>query len=229
VSIGFVVLYLYTRGVQPEDIHPKLLTALVPIATVDIIRHQWNAFNELYIKVCGALMRENEVHDRYNGVIWYLLGAWVAMSFFPKDIGAISILLLSWSDTAASTVGRRWGRFTPRIRHGKSVAGTAAAFVVGVLTSILWWGYFVPSYFGFEEDMQYQGSLGLPNSIHGVLDTTETPISRVTGWQALVVVSIWSGIAASASEAVDIFNFDDNATIPILSGLALWAFLRLFE
>lgn len=43
----------------------------------------------------GALMRETE-YDGWNGVIWYLLGAWIVLWFFPKDVGVMGVLLLSW-------------------------------------------------------------------------------------------------------------------------------------
>lgn len=84
-------------------------------------------------------MRESEVHG-YNGTIYYLLGTWIVMRFFPKDIAVMSIMLLSWCDTAASTFGRLWGRYTPRIRKGKSLAGSIAAMLVGVVTAAWFWG-----------------------------------------------------------------------------------------
>ncbi|KAI4136512.1 MAG: hypothetical protein L6R39_007755, partial [Caloplaca ligustica] len=68
VSIGFFTLNLYSRGISQHSIHPWLLGALVPIASVDYLRHTFPAFNRLYIRVLGALMRESEV-EGYNGVI----------------------------------------------------------------------------------------------------------------------------------------------------------------
>ncbi|KAK5110089.1 Diacylglycerol kinase, partial [Cryomyces antarcticus] len=114
VSIGFLALYLYRRGTQPSSIHPVLLTLLIPISATDLLRHHSPRFNRFYIRCLGALMRESEV-DGWNGVIWYLLGAFTALRLFPKDVGTLAILLLSWCDTAASTFGRLWGRYTPRV------------------------------------------------------------------------------------------------------------------
>ena len=86
------------------------------------------------------MMRESEV-DGWNGVISYLLGAWIVLRFCPKDVGVVSVLLLSWCDTAASTFGRLWGHRTWRVRKGKSLAGTIAACVTGVLTAAFFWGF----------------------------------------------------------------------------------------
>lgn len=113
VSIGFFTLSLYRSGLQPSSITPYLMTALIPIATVDYLRHAYPALNRFYVRYLGAFMRETE-YEGWNGVIWYLLGAWLVLGFFPKDVGVMGVLLLSWCDTAASTVGRAWGRYTPR-------------------------------------------------------------------------------------------------------------------
>ena len=170
-------------------------------------------------------MRESEV-DGYNGVIWYLLGAWTVLRFFPKDVGPMSVLLLSWCDTAASTVGRLYGRYTPRIRKGKSLAGSAAAMVVGVLTAGMFYGWAVPK-FGYNEGFMFTGTLTLPEMLREPLKLTSEQAS-VGGWVALSIVSLWSGFIASASEVVDIFGWDDNVTIPVLSGLGLWGSFKVF-
>jgi diacylglycerol kinase (CTP) len=173
-------------------------------------------------------MRESEVNEKYNGVIWYLLGAWFSLKFFPKDVSTMSILLLSWCDTAASTIGRLWGRYTPRIRKGKSLAGSAAAALVGVATSVIFYGVMVPRNFGYEEDFMYSGNLGLPEVTKRSLGLVAKGQGAIGGWLALGAMSLWSGLVASASEVVDIFGLDDNLTIPILSGLGLCGFLTVF-
>ena len=225
VSIGFFTLYLYTQNVQTSSIHPWLLGALIPIASVDFLRHRYAEFNKIYVKCLGALMRESEVHDRYNGVIWYLLGVWIALRWFPKDVGVMSVLLLSWCDTAASTFGRLYGRYTPRIRKSKSLAGSAAAALVGVLTAAAWYGLITPAYWGYEESFEFTGTLQLPRPVSQALGL---PVAAVGGWVALGIMSVWGGICASASELVDIWDIDDNLTIPVLSGLGLWGFLKIF-
>ncbi|CAD6578719.1 MAG: hypothetical protein ASARMPRED_008815 [Alectoria sarmentosa] len=226
VSIGFFTLHLYTRGTSAASIHPWLLGALIPIASADYARHTFPAFNRFYIRVLGALMRESEV-DGYNGVIWYLLGAWTVLRFFPKDVGVMSILLLSWCDTAASTFGRLWGRYTPRLRRGKSLAGSAAAAIVGAITAVVFWGWAVPAYGYTDEGFMFKGQLEFPGALKDAVGLKNGQ-GVVGGWVALGIVSVWSGLIASASEVVDLFGWDDNVTIPVLSGLGLWGFFKAF-
>lgn len=173
-------------------------------------------------------MRESEVNEKYNGVIWYLLGAGVALRFFPKDIGALSILLLSWCDTAASTIGRLYGQYTPRIRRGKSLAGSTAAAVVGVAAAGLFYGVLVPRYFGFEDTFMFKSTLTLPEAAKQSFGLTGSGRGIIGGWLALGVIGLWSGLVASASEVVDLWGLDDNLTIPVLSGIGLWGFLKIF-
>lgn len=231
VSIGFLTLYLYLNGTQPDAIHPVLLSMLIPIFSVDFLRMRWPALNSFYIRYLGALMRESEAHDHYNGVISYLAGAWAVMRFCQKDVAVMSILLLSWCDTAASTFGRLWGKYTPRIRKGKSLAGTLAAFVVGVVAAVAFWGAIAPTvpeawnqgenYFAFD------GSLTLHPWIREQLQWSKSQ-STLHGPLALAVAAFGSGLIACSSEAIDIFGLDDNLTIPLLSGAALSVFFWAF-
>jgi diacylglycerol kinase (CTP) len=213
-----VVLYLYRNGHQPSSITPPLAAALLPIASADLLRFYSPAFNALYIRLLGALMRESEV-AAWNGVVWYLVGSITVLSVFPKDVATLSILLLSWCDTAASTVGRAWGRYTPRIRRGKSVAGSLASFVVGAVTAAAFWGWVVPSTPRWSDDpvnaVMWNGELGVCG------------VSVVGGW-ALAVVSFVTGVIASASEAMDVFGLDDNVVIPVVSAVGIWGVLKAF-
>ncbi|KAJ5492891.1 CTP-dependent diacylglycerol kinase 1 [Penicillium diatomitis] len=233
VSIGFVTLHLYRSGVQTSQITPVLFTALVPIAATDFLRHRSEKINQLYIRCVGALMRETEVSG-YNGVIWYLLGAYVVLRFFPKDVGVMGVLLLSWCDTAASTFGRLWGRHTPQLRRGKSLAGTLAAWLVGVVTAAGFWGWFVPSVGSFPDDppdaFMFTGRLNLlPDCVRGLLGwEAGSAATTITGTLALGVMSAVSGVVAAGSELIDLWGWDDNLTIPVLSGVGLWGFLKVF-
>jgi diacylglycerol kinase (CTP) len=230
VSIGFLVYWLYVTGTQASSVTPWLMGALIPIATTDYLRHTFPSLNGTYVRLLGAFMRESE-YAGYNGVIFYLLGAWIVLYFFPKDVGVVSVMLLSWCDTAASTFGRLYGKYTPRIRRGKSLAGSLAAFLVGVLTAGWFWGWLTPRtpfFPGNEENpFMFNGYLRLPAYVRNLLGWSEAQ-ATVGGVLALGVMSLWSGLVAAGSEVVDIFGWDDNLTIPVLSGIGIWGFLKVF-
>lgn len=227
-SIGFLVLWLYVSGTQTASVCPWLMALLLPIATVDYIRHSNESFNRFYVRYMGAFMRESEFAG-WNGVIFYLLGAWIVLYSFPKDVGTMGVLLLSWCDTAASTFGRLYGRYTPRIRRGKSLAGSLAAFIVGVVTSGVFWGWLAPTVGPMpgDENFMFKGTLSLPQAVASAVGLTGAQ-ATVSGGVALAIMGAWSGLAAAASEVVDIFGWDDNLTIPVLSGVGIWGFLKVF-
>jgi len=219
VSIGFLVLHLYRTGVQPVAITPILGYALIPIVSADALRFISPPFNWLYIRVLGALMRETEFSG-WNGVIWYLIGTWTVLTVFPKDIATLSILFLSWCDTAASTFGRLYGRYTPKIRRGKSLAGSLAAFIVGSATTLYFYSKVIPETPTWPDDpvsaLSYSGILEIPS------------IGKIGGWPALGIVSLVSGLIGSISELTDVFGLDDNVVIPIVSAAGILGFFKLF-
>jgi diacylglycerol kinase (CTP) len=73
----------------------------------------------------------------------------------------------------------------------------------------------------------FTGTLRLPGAVANLVGLSEEQ-ATITGAVALGVMSLWSGFVAAASEVVDIFGWDDNLTIPVLSGAGIWAFLKIF-
>lgn len=208
-SIGFITLYLYTTGINYKNVRKPLIIAFVNIFILDLIRLRWPFFNKMYCRCVGALMRKKEIHT-YNGVLWYLLGLIFSFSFFSKDVTLVSLFLLSWSDTAASTIGRRYGYLTPKIARNKSLAGSLAAFAVGFATCLMFYGYFVPKY----------AYLDSPGKIMWSAET-----SRLS----LINLSWLGGLVAALSEGIDLFNWDDNFTIPVLSSIFLHCVIYIFQ
>ncbi|CDK27070.1 unnamed protein product [Kuraishia capsulata CBS 1993] len=207
VSIGFITLYLYTQGIQIQRLVVPLFAGFFGVSALDLIRFRSKRFNDLYCAAVGFLMREKEVNS-YNGVIWYLLGLALVFVSQKKDVAVMSVLLLSWSDTAASTFGRAFGHLTPKVVGNKSLAGSTAAAITGVLASYLFYGYFIPHYpqVNVNVDLGYVPAKNLLN-IH--------------------VFSLLAGLIAAVSESIDLFGWDDNFTIPVLSGGFFWVVLKL--
>lgn len=69
-------------------------------------------------------------------------------------------MILSWADTAASVIGRKYGKYTPKLpsppfAKRKSLAGTTGAFLFGGLSAYLFFTYATP--FGSENDLTWLG------------------------------------------------------------------------
>ena len=159
--------YLYAGEGDPNKVTVALWSALCIIYPADVLRFRSRRFARLYESLLGFLMRESEkvrVHlpliiptrltgsqsqTSVNGVIWYILGVNFVLTFYPLDIATVSVFILSWADTAASTIGRMYGRYTPKLPSRlfglplaprKSVAGFLAASATGAAIAVGFWG-----------------------------------------------------------------------------------------
>jgi diacylglycerol kinase (CTP) len=229
-SIGLYTSWLYATGVQTHHFALYLLTALVPILSADFLRHNFEWFNRLYVNLLGFMMRESE-YKSYNGVVWFIVGSSLICWFLPKDVAVMSVICLAWCDTAASTFGRAFGKYTPKVSKNKSLAGTLAAGIVGFAAAIYFWGYLRQNYGPFPDDLpnaykfKYRLELPLAMKFYFKLHSTG---GYVEGTPALIILSLWTGFVGAAAEAVDLWGLDDNLTIPILSGAGIYTFLSIF-
>ncbi|KAI7904727.1 uncharacterized protein BX663DRAFT_541705 [Cokeromyces recurvatus] len=197
-SIGFIVLYLYLNGTDTRDVYPFLTVFLCIVLTGELLRFSFDWFNDIYCYILGPLMRSSEVNT-INGVVYYLLGCIIVLYWFPRDIAALSIIYLSWTDPTASICGKLWGKYTWKYKSGKSLAGSLGAAITGCLVT---WIYYHLS----------------PSSAFALSYRTLT--SPVPLW----LMSIYGGLVASFSEGVSdcLYKLDDNFTIPVMSAILLW-------
>ena len=207
-SIALVTIWLYVHGVQLNQVTPVLTQMLVSIGTIEFCRLTWPAVNDLYIKVVGPLMRESEKQGQINGVIWYLVGLIFVFTFFTKDIAVLSVLLLSWADLSASTVGRAFGSKTPKLVGSKSLAGSLAAFACGVAVTWLNYAVLMPRYSQYNDPK----------------DILWTPESSTL---SLGTLSVLVGFVAAIAELFPII--DDNLSIPIVSACTISPLIKAFS
>lgn len=212
-SIGFIVLTLYVSKTDLKVIVRNLSYFLGVVVTADVIRLNLSSFESLYEKVLGFLMRESE-KTKVNGVVWYLVGVLFCLHFLPEDIACVSIMILSWADTAASVFGRLFGQYTPPLPSPpfaarKSLAGTLAASTVATLTAVLFWATPIAQ-LGRRTPIATEGRNSIPLSL----------------------LCIGSGIVAGVAEGLELGGVDDNLSLPILSAIGIkavvWAWNYFF-
>ena len=73
----------------------------------------------------------------------------------------------------------------------------------------------------------FQGRLALPVQVTKFLGWKDDA-GVVGGKLALGVMSVVTGLIASCSELIDLFGWDDNLTIPLLSSMGMYGVLKVF-
>ncbi|KAJ3566192.1 hypothetical protein NP233_g7151 [Leucocoprinus birnbaumii] len=209
-SIGFFTLYLYITESSVSRVTLVLWSSLCIIVPADLLRLRSPSFERLYERVLGFLMRESEKSST-NGVIWYILGVNFALQFYPRDVATVAILILSWADTAASTIGRLYGPSSPRlpshlcIPHPKlpiikiplaprkSYAGFIAASLTGAMIAVGFWAWIAP--------MRFNGREVSWDFVRGV--TSAGAEGRaLSEWWGLGVIGVVAGLVSGVAEAM---------------------------
>jgi diacylglycerol kinase (CTP) len=124
---------------------------------------------------------------------------------------------LSWADTAASTFGRLWGRYTPPLPRRlpllglpfaprKSLAGFIAACITGALVAIGFWGLMAP--LGApDQHLSWTWKEGfrmmLSPSIEAVAEQIGVKgVVNTGGWVGLAIIGLFAGLVSGVAEAL---------------------------
>ncbi|KIM77639.1 hypothetical protein PILCRDRAFT_825231 [Piloderma croceum F 1598] len=253
-SIGFITLTFY---LNPQTSAPPVIkclsSALLLIVPCDYLRLRWpgpgSSFARAYERCVGFLMRDSE-KTTTNGVIWYILGVNFALLVYPLDIAVVAILILSWADTAASTIGRLYGPSTPPLppqtpilrlplAPRKSTAGFVAATITGALITTIFYKYIGPLR-SLDLSWTFEHGVRLPppgtgagafvhEAVRNVLRSWGWEGVKTSGWVGLGVLGVVAGLVAGVAEALDLGSLDDNLTLPIISGGCIWGFFKLLS
>ena len=70
------------------------------------------------------------------GPFLFGVGIFIAVAFFEPAAATVGVLVLAIGDSAASLVGKTFGRTTLPYNPGKTVLGSLSLFAVGVLVAI---------------------------------------------------------------------------------------------
>jgi diacylglycerol kinase (CTP) len=124
---------------------------------------------------------------------------------------------LSWADTAASTIGRLFGSYTPALPRRvpflrlpfaarKSLAGFLAASLTGALVAMGFWGFVAPSQ---KSGLSWHWDSGVsPNLVNRTsllrrgLSTFGVENVNTGGWIVWGLVGLVAGLVTGVAEAL---------------------------
>lgn len=197
--------YLQTNLVHSSRVIGSVAIFLVMMILlgIDLYRFRSRAFNRLFFKVAGSILKREE-KKRINATIPYLLANLILFLFFGKEIVVIGSLFLMIGDPAAAYFGSHFGRL--RFWNGKSLEGMLGFMVVGSIASILFL------------------------LLHSYLEPNDefALYSSARGFHFYIIIYVLVGAVFSAISEFFASNqfmgfFDDNLVVPLVgvTGMAL--------
>ncbi len=72
-----------------------------------------------------------------KGIIFYLIGAYISLIFFSKDIAMASIMVLALGDSVSHLYGLHFGKIKQPFSKTKFLEGTIAGFVAGFIGALV--------------------------------------------------------------------------------------------
>lgn len=77
-----------------------------------------------------------------KGMIFYLIGTYISLVLFPKDVAMASVMVLALGDSISHLYGLHFGRIKNPLSSAKFIEGTIAGAVfgfIGALVFLPWW------------------------------------------------------------------------------------------
>ncbi len=106
------------------------------VVIVELLKWVSESFRELFFRFFEFILRRHERKGSITGATYYIIGTFLCIVIFDKNIAIVSIFFIVLGDTAAALVGKAWGRI--KLMGRKSLEGSAACFIVCAVISVFW-------------------------------------------------------------------------------------------
>jgi dolichol kinase len=130
--LGVLIMVLIHQRVSRETAIILLLASSLVFVVPDIIRQYSSKWNEIFVSMFQAVIRESEVH-KLSGNSYLITGVLLIVLLFPAKIVSLTLLFLAFADPIASCVGILYGK--DKIIGQKSLQGFLAAMGVCTLAT----------------------------------------------------------------------------------------------
>ncbi len=100
---------------------------------IDIGRTRYGWLSKIFGKLFNGMLRSHELEGKLTGASYVLIGSFLSVAIFPKEIAVLALLFTAVGDTAAALYGKKFGKL--RIWN-KTLEGSIAG-LIACLTIIL--------------------------------------------------------------------------------------------
>jgi len=123
--------------------HMILVLAITSIFVVliDLVRNRITWIEMIFKKILNGMLRRHELDGKLTGASWVVIGAFITITIFPREIAILALFYMTLGDTAAALVGMQIGRIRiwEKTLEG-TLAGLAVCLLVGWFFKDVSWG-----------------------------------------------------------------------------------------
>jgi dolichol kinase len=105
--------------------------ASVVFVMIDFRRTRNGWLSKVFGKLFNGMLRSHELEGKLTGASYVLIGSFISVSIFPKEIAILALLFAAIGDTVAALYGRKFGKI--RIWNKTlevSIVGLIACFII---------------------------------------------------------------------------------------------------
>ncbi len=137
IVTGLAIVFTVTLSGMSRSAAVSVLGTILSFNLfVEYLRLRNPKVNEVALRFWKPLMRRGE-ESRLSGIPYYLAAAILVIGAFPEPVAMLSLLFLACGDPVASYFGIRFGSYSIRFPHGKTLVGTMSAVIVcSLITAI---------------------------------------------------------------------------------------------
>ncbi len=111
------------------------------LLTIELIRHNNEAFNATYLRISSSLLREEE-KVKYSSAYYFVMGTSLSIFFFSMKVSSLSVLFVGFGDPFASIFGILYE--SPKIYKFKSISGFLGCFTACFFTFFIYHYFYMP-------------------------------------------------------------------------------------
>ena len=107
--------------------------ASVVFITIDFGRTRNGWLSKIFGKLFNGMLRSHELEGKLTGASYVLIGSFISIAIFPKEIAVLALLFTAIGDTAAALYGRKFGKHKI---WNKTLEGSMAGLIACLIITL---------------------------------------------------------------------------------------------
>ncbi|MEE8341082.1 MAG: diacylglycerol/polyprenol kinase family protein [Candidatus Neomarinimicrobiota bacterium] len=100
---------------------------------IDFGRTRDGWLSEIFGKLFNGMLRSHELEGKLTGASYVLIGSFISIAIFPREIAVLALLFTAIGDSVAGLYGRKFGRIKI---WNKTLEGSLSGFAACILITL---------------------------------------------------------------------------------------------